>query len=77
MSRMRRYFNQDIGGQSMRAGGATSFIENSVPPSLRVIQFIGRCHWHRLVVSSSFGTYLALSGSHELATRSSAQLPKL
>ena len=40
MSRMRRYFESDVGGQSMRAGGATSLAEHGVPPSL--IQLIGR-----------------------------------
>ena len=40
MSRMRRFFAADIGGQSMRAGGATSLAEHGVPPSL--IQLIGR-----------------------------------
>jgi hypothetical protein len=40
ISRLRRYFEKDIAGQSMRAGGATSLAENGVPPSL--IQFIGR-----------------------------------
>ena len=40
MSRMKRFFAADIGGQSMRAGGATSLAEHGVPPSL--IQLIGR-----------------------------------
>ena len=40
ISRLRRYFEQDIAGQSMRAGGATSLAEHGVPPSL--IQFMGR-----------------------------------
>ena len=40
MSRMKRFFESDVGGQSMRAGGATSLAEHGVPPSL--IQFIGR-----------------------------------
>lgn len=40
MSRMRRYFATDVGGQSMRAGGATSLAEHGVPPSL--IQLLGR-----------------------------------
>jgi hypothetical protein len=38
--RMRLFFNSDIAGQSMRAGGATSLAENGVPPHL--IQAIGR-----------------------------------
>jgi hypothetical protein len=38
MSRMQHYFTRDVGGQSMRAGGATSLAEHGVPPSL--IQFI-------------------------------------
>jgi hypothetical protein len=40
ISRLRRYFDKDVAGHSMRAGGATSLAENGVPPSL--IQFIGR-----------------------------------
>ena len=40
ISRLRRFFDQDIAGQSMRAGGATSLAEHGVPPSL--IQFMGR-----------------------------------
>ena len=39
MSRMKRFFDKDVGGQSMRAGGATSLAEHGVPPSL--IQFLG------------------------------------
>ena len=35
-----RFFDKDIAGQSMRAGGATSLAEHGVPPSL--IQFTGR-----------------------------------
>ena len=38
--RMRLFFAEDITGQSMRAGGATSLAENGVPPHL--IQAIGR-----------------------------------
>jgi hypothetical protein len=40
MSRMQRLFNNDVGGHSIRAGGATSLAENGVPPSL--IQLLGR-----------------------------------
>ena len=40
VSRLHRFFDRDIAGQSMRAGGATSLAENGVPPSL--IQLIGR-----------------------------------
>jgi hypothetical protein len=40
ISRLHQFFTKDIGGQSMRAGGATSLAENGVPPSL--IQFMGR-----------------------------------
>jgi hypothetical protein len=40
ISRLHRYFEKDIAGQSMRAGGATSLAEHGVPPSL--IQFMGR-----------------------------------
>lgn len=40
ISRLRQYFDHDVAGQSMRAGGATSLAENGVPPSL--IQLIGR-----------------------------------
>ena len=40
MSRMKKSFNQDVGGHSMRAGGATSLAEHGVPTSL--IQLIGR-----------------------------------
>jgi hypothetical protein len=38
--RMRLFFSNDVAGQSMRAGGATSLAENGVPPNL--IQAIGR-----------------------------------
>jgi hypothetical protein len=38
--RLRLFFGSDVGGQSMRAGGATSLAENGTPPSL--IQSIGR-----------------------------------
>lgn len=38
--RLRRFFNSDTAGQSLRAGGATSLAENGVPPS--IIQAIGR-----------------------------------
>jgi hypothetical protein len=38
--RMRLFFENDVAGQSMRAGGATSLAENGVPPHL--IQAIGR-----------------------------------
>jgi hypothetical protein len=40
ITRLRRYFENDIAGQSMRAGGATSLAEHGVPPSL--IQLMGR-----------------------------------
>jgi hypothetical protein len=40
MRRLRRFFDNDIGGQSMRAGGATALAEQGVPPSL--IQAMGR-----------------------------------
>ena len=38
--RMKNFFDSDVAGQSMRAGGATSLAENGVPPNL--IQAIGR-----------------------------------
>ena len=38
--RMQLFFDSDVAGHSMRAGGATSLAENSVPPNL--IQAIGR-----------------------------------
>ena len=38
--RLRLFFGSDVGGQSMRAGGATSLAEHGTPPSL--IQSIGR-----------------------------------
>ena len=40
ITRLRHYFQKDVAGQSMRAGGATSLAEHGVPPSL--IQFMGR-----------------------------------
>jgi len=40
IKRLRRFFNTDTAGQSLRAGGATSLAENGVPPS--IIQAIGR-----------------------------------
>ena len=38
--RMKLFFQSDVAGQSMRAGGATSLAENGVPPN--IIQAIGR-----------------------------------
>jgi hypothetical protein len=40
MSRLKLFFDSDVAGQSMRAGGATSLAESGVPPHL--IQAIGR-----------------------------------
>ena len=40
MSRLHRFFDNDIGGHSMRAGGATSLAEHGTPPS--IIQAVGR-----------------------------------
>ena len=40
IKRLRRFFDSDTAGQSLRAGGATSLAENGVPPS--IIQAIGR-----------------------------------
>jgi hypothetical protein len=40
ISRLRHFFTTDVGGQSMRAGGATSLAENGVAP--HIIQGIGR-----------------------------------
>ena len=40
IKRLRRFFNSDTAGQSLRAGGATSLAENGIPPS--IIQAIGR-----------------------------------
>jgi hypothetical protein len=40
IKRLRQFFTNDVAGQSMRAGGATSLAEHGVPPSL--IQLIGR-----------------------------------
>jgi hypothetical protein len=48
--RMQLFFQSDVAGQSMRAGGATSLAENGVPPNL--IQAIGR--W----ASSAFQIYI-------------------
>jgi hypothetical protein len=48
--RMRLFFQDDVAGQSMRAGGATSLAENGVPPHL--IQATGR--W----ASSAFQIYI-------------------
>lgn len=50
INRIRLFFHSDIGGQSMRAGGATSLAENGTPPSL--IQSMGR--W----ASSAFQIYI-------------------
>ena len=50
INRMRRFFSNDVAGQSMRAGRATSLAENGVPPNL--IQAIGR--W----ASSAFQIYI-------------------
>ena len=38
--RMKLFFQSDVAGQSMRAGGATSLAENGIPPN--IIQAIGR-----------------------------------
>ena len=48
--RMKLFFSNDVAGQSMRAGGATSLAENSAPTHL--IQAIGR--W----ASSAFQIYI-------------------
>ncbi|KAF7318343.1 hypothetical protein HMN09_00343100 [Mycena chlorophos] len=40
IARLKGYFPQDVAGQSLRAGGATSLAEAGVPPN--VIQAIGR-----------------------------------
>ncbi|KAF8233420.1 hypothetical protein L208DRAFT_1395658, partial [Tricholoma matsutake] len=47
MHRLCLFFQKDVGGQSMRAGGATSLAENGVAP--HIIQGIGRWAldtWH-------------------------------
>ena len=41
ITRLRHFFDHDIAGQSMRAGGATSLAEHGVTPN--IIQFMG--HW--------------------------------
>ena len=53
ISHLCHFFNRDVAGQSMRAGGATSLAENGVPPSL--IQLIGR--W----TSDAFFIYICKS----------------
>ena len=50
ITRLHHFFEHDMGGQSMRAGGATSLAENGAPPQL--IQAIGR--W----ASLSFQIYI-------------------
>ena len=40
VTRLRQFFDNDVAGQSMRAGGATSLAEHGVSPAL--IQFMGR-----------------------------------
>ena len=50
INRMKLFFDADVAGHSMRAGGATSLAENGVPPNL--IQAIGR--W----VSQTFQIYI-------------------
>ena len=40
MTRVRELFKDDVAGQSMRAGGATSLAEHGVPPS--IIQPLGQ-----------------------------------
>jgi hypothetical protein len=40
MNRLRHFFEKDVGGQSMRAGGATSLAEHGIPP--HIIQGIGQ-----------------------------------
>ena len=39
-TRLRLFFDSSVGGQSMRAGGATSLAEHGIPPS--IIQPLGR-----------------------------------
>ena len=53
ISHLRQFFDCDVAGQSMCAGGATSLAENGVPPSL--IQLIG--HW----TSDTFFIYIRKS----------------
>ena len=53
IKRLRRFFDSDTAGQSLRAGGATSLAENGVPPS--IIQAIGR--W----ASDAFKIYIRKS----------------
>jgi hypothetical protein len=50
ISRLRRFFDASVGGQSLRAGGATSLAANGIAPS--IIQDIGR--W----TSESFRIYI-------------------
>lgn len=50
MRRLRRHFPDDIGGHSLRAGGATALAEAGIPPY--IIQAIGR--W----TSEAFQTYI-------------------
>jgi len=40
MARLHQFFSKDVGGQSMRAGGATALAEHGVPPS--IMQACGR-----------------------------------
>ena len=40
MKRLRTFFQKDVGGQSMRAGGATTLAEHGIAPS--IIQATGR-----------------------------------
>ena len=51
--RLRLFFKNDVAGQSMRAGGATSLAENGAPPS--IIQGMGR--WS----SETFNIYVRKS----------------
>ena len=53
VSCLRHFFDRDVAGQLMRAGGATSLAEHGVPPSL--IQLIG--HWS----SDAFFIYIRKS----------------
>ena len=67
--RLRLFFDNSVGGQSMRAGGATSLAEHGVPPS--IIQPLGR--WS----SQAFLIYIRKSPALIQAMLYSDQRPTL
>ena len=77
MRRLRFFFDSSIGGQSMRAGGATSLAEHGVPPS--IIQPLGRWSSEAFLIyirkSPALIQAMLYSDRHSLRTRSRSHSP--